>query len=142
MMEVFDGQSWAPGPQMHNARYMLAAVALDGWLYAIGGSDPSAQSLSTVERLRVPSASASLPPAAGPDDTTTRPPGGAEEPDSEPSGSGSGFYLLLAVIGAGLVGIAYWLWSRHTALSGQDQRRLTSSEQPSEDRGIELEART
>jgi N-acetylneuraminic acid mutarotase len=49
---VFDPrkQTWKPVAPMLTARYHLRMVAVDGYLYAIGGDDNIADTLSTVER--------------------------------------------------------------------------------------------
>jgi N-acetylneuraminic acid mutarotase len=43
-------QNWTPVASMSTARYRLRMVAVDGYLYAIGGEDNTAETLSTVER--------------------------------------------------------------------------------------------
>src|ERR687894_467427 len=50
-VDVYDPatNSWSNGVPTNLARYSLAAVALGGKLYAVGGSDVNVKSLNTVE---------------------------------------------------------------------------------------------
>jgi N-acetylneuraminic acid mutarotase len=42
-VEVFDGITWTPGPQLPTASARLAAAALNNTIYAMGGNDPTGQ---------------------------------------------------------------------------------------------------
>jgi hypothetical protein len=59
---------WRPGPPMRTARESFAAVALGATVYAIGGRGENGETLSTVETLRLSTATDVEPPhGAAPD---------------------------------------------------------------------------